>query len=755
MIRSDSKRGHARFLMAGASGLALMVSHGTALAQDASEGGLEEIVVTAQKKQESLQDIPVAVTAITTDQLENLQVRSLTAISGLAPNVTQVASVSGSDPIITMRGIVGGNATNGTDTAVAMYIDGVYLARTTGSSFDVADIERVEVLRGPQGTLYGRSSTGGAVNFITSGPKGEFYARAEGTIGNFDRRRVKVRLDTPMVGNFSFTASYLHDEARGSVRNLNGGLTWDFSAANRFFKGKRKSVKTLGAYNTEAGFFAARYEAPSGGVTVDYKFDITSSDRANQAQQILVDYVGVAPASLVSLKRLKAVSMPMTTPERLRTFGHSLTVSADLAEGLTLKSITGYRGSKDSYTNDVAGSGGAVPGVGAFGLTNIVAYEKTNGFSQEVQLNYVSSQIDVVGGINYFHERTTSTAPVYIFQFVPLTLPNRTTLQPLSDGDVTANNESIAAFLQATLHVTDQLDVTGGIRHTKDDRAADERGAFLGVARNDFAAKFSKTDWAANVTFRPTDDITLYAKASSGYLSGGVFAGFAFKPETVIQYEVGAKADLLDRRLRLNVAAFHTDYSDLQVASFYQVPGTANFAYYIKNVADADIDGFEVELTAMPVDGLTLSANYGYTKFDYITTPPGVINPSYRPKHSAAVNLNYQFPEFAGGIKPILDINARYTGDQFYLPAAGNSVPYALNPALLDTLTNNSAWVVDARFTLAEVPLAGSQAKFSLWSKNLFNNRDLANATDATGGAIVNGQFRHPRTFGLDVGFEF
>ena len=755
MIRSDSKRGYAQFLMAGASGLALLVSHGTAFAEDASEGGLEEIVVTAQKRQESLQDVPVAVTAVTSDQLENLQVRSLAALSGLAPNVTQVASVSGSDPIITMRGIIGGNATNGTDTAVAMYIDGVYLARTTGASFDVADIERVEVLRGPQGTLYGRSSTGGAVNFITSGPKGEMGGRIEATVGNFDRRRVKVRFDTPKIGNFSFTGSYLHDEARGPIRNLSGGLTWDFSAANRFFKGKRKSAKTLGAYNTDAAFFAARFESPSGGVTVDYKFDMTSSDRTNIAQQILVDYVRVAPASLVSLKRLKAVSMPMTTPERLRTFGHSLTVSADLADGLTLKSITGYRGSKDSYTNDVAGSGGAIPGAGTFGLTNGIFYEKTNGFSQEVQLNYVSSQIDVIGGINYFHERTTSTAPVYIFQFVPFTVPKTSTLSPVVNGDVTANNESIAAFVQATVHVTDQLDITGGIRHTKDDRAADERGAFLGVPRTDFAAKFSKTDWAANISFRPSDDITLYAKASSGYLSGGVFAGFGFKPETVIQYEAGAKADLLDRRLRLNVAAFHTDYSDLQVASFYPVPGTANFAYYIKNVADADIDGFEVEVTAVPVDGLTLSANYGYTKFDYITTPPGVVNPSYRPKHSGAINLNYQFPEVGGGIQPTLDVNARYTGDQFLVPAAGNSVPYALNPGLVNALSKNSSWIVDARFTLAQIPLAGSKAKVSLWSKNLTNNRDLANATDATGGAIVNGQFRQPRTFGLDVGFEF
>lgn len=756
MTRNVLAGSFSQTLMVGASAIALASFPGIAFAQTASNGGLEEIVVTAQKKQESLQDVPVAVTAVSQEQIDNLQVRSFNNLAGLAPNLSTVASVSGSDPIVNMRGIIGGNATNGTDTAIAMYIDGVYLARTTGSSFDVADLERVEVLRGPQGTLYGKNSTGGAINFITSGPKGEFYGRLEGSIGNLDRRRVKIRLDTPTISGFSFSASYLHDEQDGWVRNLNPGLVWDFSAANRFFKGQRQSAKKLGSFNSEAGFFAARYEPESGGVTVDYKFDITSSRRTNQAQQVLVDYVGVVPPTQVSTQRLDAVSMPFTTPERLETFGHSLTIAADLADGFSVKSITGYRGSTDSYSNDVAGSGGAIPNFGTFALTNILAYEKTRQFSQEVQFNYVSTRLDLIGGIYYFHERTTSTAPVYIFQAVPFTLPNRSTLPPVVDGDVTANNESISGYLQATVHVTDRLDVTGGIRHTKDSRASDERGAFLGVPNNDFAQDFSRTDWAANISFRPTDDLTVYAKASSGYLSGGVFGGFGFKPETVIQYEGGIKADLLDRRLRVNLAAFHTDYKDLQVANFYLLPGsTTSSAYYIKNVASAKIDGFEAEVTIAPVEGLTLNVNYGYTKFKYLQAPAGVVRPAYRPRHTAAVNLNYKVTEFENGIKPIIDINARYTGDQFYLPSLGNMVPYAANPAVARLISDNNAWVVDARFTLADIPLAGSKAKVSLWSKNLFNDRTMTNATDATGGLIVNGQFRQPRTYGLDVGFEF
>lgn len=763
-MRNQSLNRSARVLLNGGcsvgavAAMGLLLSPCVAQAQEAN-GGLEEIVVTAQKKEESLQDVPVAVTAVATAQIENLQIRSLNSLSGLAPNVTTTASVSGSDPTITIRGIIGANATNGTDSAVAMYIDGVYLARTTGASFEVADIERVEVLRGPQGTLYGRSSTGGAVNFITSGPKGEFYARLEGTIGNLDRRRVKVRVDTPTFGGFSFTAAYLHDEQSGWVRNLDGGLAWNFGAANRFLQGRRTSVPSLGAYNSEAGFFAAHYESESGAVKVDYKFDITSSDRANQAQQVLFDGTGaLVPPALVSLSRLDAVSMPMTTPERLRTFGHSLTVQAEIGEGLTVKSITGYRGAEDGYTNDVAGSGGAIPNFGTFGMTNIVAYEETRGFQQEVQLNYISKIVDVLGGINYFHERTTSTAPVYIFQAVPFTVPDTTTYPPAVDGDGTANNESIAAFAQATVHLTEQLDITGGIRHTKDNRAVDERGRFTidlnqdgipeTIIRTDSEASFTKTDWTANVTFRPTDDVTLYAKAGSGYLAGGAFSGIPFQPETVVQYEAGAKADFFDRRLRVNIAAFHTDYKGLQQANFYDIPGSNPpvKAYFVKNVADAEIDGVEVEFALVPVEGLTLSGFYGYNNFRYVT--PGQGNPTYRPKHNAALNLNYKLPEFGDGIKPIIDVNARYTGKQFYLPSTYTG-------ALAAALRDNDAVVVDARFTVADIPLAGSRARISAWSKNLFDNRKLANATDATGGNVVNGQFRQPRTYGLDVGFEF
>lgn len=757
-LERNSKSG-VRACLFGTSCLALAMLPGMAMAQDTSpadnDGGVAEIVVTAQKVEQNLQDVPVAVTAVSPEQIENRQLRTFNDLAGIAPNVSAVQSVSGSDPIVTMRGIVGGNATNGTDTPVAMYIDGIYLARTTGASFDVADLERVEVLRGPQGTLYGKNSTGGAINFITASPRSEFYARLEGTVGNMDRYRVKAHIDTGKIGPFSIAASYLHDQQNGWTRNLDSGIVWDFSAASRFFPGKRTSAKWLGSHNTDAGFLAVRLQPEGSSVTVDYKFDITDSKRTNQAQQVIIDNLGVIPKAQVSTKALDAVSMPFTTPEHLKTFGHSLTIQADLGGGFTLKSLAGYRGSTDRYSNDVAGAGGVIPNAGEFALTNILAYEDTKQFSQENQISYKSKLFSVIAGTYYFHETTTSTAPVYIFQFVPFTLPNRATLPPTVDGDVTSHNESYSAYAQVTLHATDRLDVTGGIRYTKDTRAATERGTFLGVPKVSSSGDFNHTDWAAIVNYRPTDEITVYAKASSGYLSGGVFSGYAFAPETVVQYEGGVKTELLDHHLRVNLAGYHTDYKNLQAAGFYPAPNNPNVVvYYIKNVASAKINGFEAEITAVPVKGLTLNASYGYTDFKYNVAPTGIVYPAYRPKHTLTMSANYKFPEFAGGIQPILDINANYTGNQYFLPGNGG-VPYSLVPAAANLINRNASWVVDARFTLAEIPVGGTKVRASIWSKNIFDDRSATNATDATGGFVVNAQFREPRTFGLDLGIEF
>ena len=735
-----------------------LAAPGAAFAQANVE--LPEIVVTAQKREESLQKVPVAVTALGRDQVETLKIQSFNDLNGLAPNVTSVNSVSGSNPTVTIRGITGGNVEPGRDNGVALYLDGVYISRTTGAQFDIADIERIEVLRGPQGTLYGRNSTGGAINYITAPPKGEFYARQEVGFGNLGQLRTKTRLDLPRIGDFSISATFLHDERNGYIRNTEAGRVWNFSGLpGGFNQGERRSVKRLGDRNTEAGLIAIRYAPDAIPLVVDYKYDRTHARYSNLGQQVLIDSILASPffprSVPATTTRLKALPMGFTTREHLKVFGHNLTATYDISDKVQIKSITGYRGFVNRYSNDVIGGGfeniAFGPGMNYFEPLGIVSYERDRSFSQEVQLSYRSDFIDAIGGVYYFKQHTRTVNPLFAFQFLnPPNLP-----VPLNTTDADNHNRSIAGFGQATIHLTEQLDVTGGVRYTEDKR---ESSAPLSPGVPDFKAKFSHTDWTANVTYRPSETLTIYAKAGTGYLTGGIFNQRAFEPEKLLQYEVGAKTDWFGRRLRVNVAAFHSKYDDLQSSANNPNPP---FLFQTFNVGKAEIQGVELEVLALPVDGLTLSANWGYSEFKYKDFDlPGVGDVTdlansrmYRPKQNLSLGAEYKFPAFSNGIEPSVSINARWHSDMslYLLPAT-----LALGPAgaAIDEFTNeNSAWRVDARATLAQIPVAGQKAKVAAWVRNAFDDRTIANATSV--GGLITGQFPEPRTYGLDFSVEF
>lgn len=809
---------------------ALLTSVGVpelAVAQNQA-GTLQDIIVTAQKKEENLQDIPVAVTALGQDTIQNLQVRSFESISGLAPNVTLAKSVSGSNPSITIRGMVGGNLANGVDSTVAMYVDGVYIGRSAGAAFEVADLERVEILRGPQGTLYGRNSTGGAVNFITAAPKGEFYARQEVTVGNRGRLRSKTRVDLPKWGAFSISGTFLHDEVDGYIHNSGAGAVWNFEDATRGkVKGDRVSRSMLGGKNVDAGMIAVRYQPESMPITVDYKFDRSKQVSTTTATQLLdsslaafiigsyirpdLGFGGVAQLvpTPPPLARQGTVNNMYGTPEYLSTFGHSLAATWDIDDAFQFKSITGYRGFTVSTSNPFNGE---AP-INDFHFLANVIYERSRQFSQEFQLNYSSDAFDAIGGVYYFREKTTSVSPTFIGQFLPVdplltnigpvgSVPSLCSLPQLSDtatynpgppdtlsyavgpnvpgscaksnSDATAKNSSAAIYGQTTIHLTESLDFTAGLRYTKDKRETDSRGSFLtwseifasGPAAGiptpsavygirfiqDFKKKFSKLDWTANLTYRPTQDITVYAKAGSGYLSGGVFNGFAFEPEKLIQYEVGAKADLLNRKLRINAAAFYSDYKNLQFAQ-----NNSSGVYVYQNIGKAHINGFEIEATAVPTDFLTVSASYGHVDYDLLVAPAGVTQRSYVAPHTLTLNGDLHFGEFSNGIKPSINVNARWHSDMPLLPGPTNAVNpnFTPNPAVDAFINDNAVWDIDARATLADLPLGDiAKGKLSVWTKNLLNKKTIINATN-TGLGIITGNFKEPRTYGIDFSVEF
>jgi iron complex outermembrane receptor protein len=214
-----------------ASNSVVLAALGIGYAAQAQEG-VQEVIVTAQRREQGLQTVPGSVTALTGDALVGNRIQNVTDLNALAPNL-QVENVSGSAnlPIVILRGSIAIGSLPGEDRPVATYLDGVYLGNNVGSVFDIAEIERIEVLKGPQGTLFGRNSTGGAISIVTPDPKGQFALRQDLTFGNYDQFRAKTHIESPTFGPFSASLSYLHSERNGDMKNLGAGTVWDLPPA--------------------------------------------------------------------------------------------------------------------------------------------------------------------------------------------------------------------------------------------------------------------------------------------------------------------------------------------------------------------------------------------------------------------------------------------------------------------------------------------------------------------------------------------
>ncbi|WP_347400393.1 TonB-dependent receptor [Sphingomonas paeninsulae] len=513
--------------MAGVSILATSAAHAQVTTSDQAQApaaaresalssdSLAEIVVTAQRREESLQKVPVAVTAIGSEQIDLLRVTNVKNLAGLAPSLQIATQGLQSNPSISIRGIASGVSNNAVDPKVGIYLDGVYIGRTTGSIFDLADIQRVEVLRGPQGTLFGRNATSGAISLISAPPTGEFGVRGTVSYGNSKALRGKVTIDLPQLGPFSFKVSYLHDQIAGDYNNSIGGQTINLSLRDPSF-GTQTFANKLGGRNIDGGQLAVRGEF--GNLVADYRFDYTDSRTVGRAMQsfgVIPDQSGQILQPIVSLQpllggttnlssdRLTTVANA-TSVEHVVTQGHSLSLTLHASDAFTVKSITAYRKFKqDPNIYDLASTGGlrfsfgqlgtfldptipaAQKGALLFSPANIpgpndsffslLTARSTRQWqiSQEVQFQLSEDAYDLTAGAFYFHENSPATDILGILEPVPGGVVVPSPLDAVFGSGVTRTlsiNNSMAGYAQGTLHVTDKLDITGGLRYTIDDR---------------------------------------------------------------------------------------------------------------------------------------------------------------------------------------------------------------------------------------------------------------------------------------------
>lgn len=752
-----------------------------ALAQEApqsADDGIGDIVVTAQKRAENIQDVPIAISAVGSQYLESRGIDSIDKLGTIAPNVKiERAPASKTISQISIRGSVTINPAITWEPAVGLYLDGVYIAKAQGSIFDVADLERVELLRGPQGTLYGRNALAGAVNLVTKKPSGEAGGSVDLTYGSFNELRVRGVLDLPQMGPFSVKLS-------GQYRKRDGLV--DLVPDHPVVGGRTDSI--------DSGSFMVQVRAQlSDNVTADYTFDYSKARQDPPFSQLLrVNRNGdprdiFDPASpgyafggaffpldlYTNPNRSTTAAIDAPAYERSRFYGHALTLTADLG-AVTIKSITAYRDLDWADGLDLDGS----PLPVAF-TQRITDY---HAFSQELQLTGEAGdgRLNYVFGAFYFDEKAETLNPqTYFGGGVDL------------QSDYGSNTEAFALYAQLDYKLTDSLKISLGGRYTHEKKDVRRyfrvnfdpaNGIFSPLVVADLAygvipdATYNNFSPAVTVAWEANPNVNFYARFAQGFKSGGfngetnVFVApttacpsgatelcTPYRPEKVDSYELGMKTRLADGRVIFNVAAFRSEHKDMQLSVFTASTGAASI---VKNAAAARIQGLEFETVLRPLDSLTINASLAILDPKYKSFIDGGIDVSanrafpHAPKTTAAIGFDWQAAKGGWG-------KLNFYGDLSYV-SSYYTFPYPLvTPTVSDQNANSSKskgrTIVNLRASLSEIPVGGATAEVSVFVRNLTKEDNPSNFIDFGPGfgGILLGYFPEPRTFGVTVGLKF
>jgi len=736
--------------IAQACAAAILASFG---AQALAQGALEEVVVTAQKREQSLQDAPIAITAFSSEALEQQGISDVRDISGFVPNVQINPSPGGSTgATVAIRGSVTINPAVTWEPTVGMYLDGAFIGKNLGGIFDVADLERIEVLRGPQGSLYGKNTVGGAINLISRKPSGEFSGSLLGGVGNEGYYRVKASVDTAAIGSvgeglgqLSANITLQHEERDGFVRNVDDPL------GNPFFLAGPRSSDEYNNLDADSGRIALALDVTEN-FDARYSYDFSKKDQQPTASVLTaVDDPGLGFGPLLEPyvqpddKYPSKLSNDNSGFEKSEVEGHALHLNFRAGEmgflgDVTFKSITSYRELSWDDLLDLDGSP-----IDFFHSARYVDYDQ---LSQEFQMVGSTERVNYVFGLYYFEEDADVFNPITFFGVFGT---------PTSDQFYGLESESRAVFGQvdwrpAAEVLQDRLTVTLGARYTeeKKDQYIVHPG-FAGDADDDWSS-FTP---ALTLGWELSDDINLYARYAEGWKSGGfngessTLAAFqrAYDPEEVTSYELGMKSRWLDNRLQLNLAAFQNEIEDMQIAVFL-ADGSA--ASVVDNAGKATIKGFEVELLAQPIDNLQLNLNLGYLDPEYDEYIDGGVNVAndrefpYSPEITANAGIQYT-------INDVLACCGNLTGrlDWVYVD---ERVAY---PEPIQNLRSqlDSYTLLNGRLTLSDIPLGNGNLKVAAWGKNLLDEEYRTNTIPFIIWTVS--YFGDPRTYGVEVSYDF
>lgn len=701
-----------------------------ALAQDGDGDDarrLGAVTVTAQRVEENLQDVPVAVTALSTEQLEDKQVLNIRDLTAQVPNIN-IATNTGtaSAARIFLRGVGEDESRGAVDQAVGIYVDGVYIGRSVGSLFDVVDLESLEVLRGPQGTLYGRNTIGGAIKLTSVKPKFENGGKMSATLGNYGRVESKATANIQLSDSTAFRVTGFKRDRDGFHEiTPNGPLAGNAS----------DDVGGLDTLALRASVYHEFNEDWNLLVAIDHTQDNSdpipdSAAPGNDADNDLFT-IEPLPGTTCPAAGLLPLGCFTNYSSELQTSGIMARVEGAFG-GLDFTSTTAYRELEDELSTRIG----------------FPYSQETNQsqFSQEFTIGKSGDgPLDWIAGLYIFQEDLALDS-VFIFPFA-----------------IDSKTNSIAVFGQGSYDVSEQFSLTAGLRATIDDKDFDGVGPF-GFARTD-DEEFENVSYTVGADYRFNDDILGYAKYSTGFKSGG-WSPDAFSPtaiflpveeETLDSFEVGIKSDFSDS-VRLNVAAFFNQYEGLQIGA--TVPGLGFTRF---NVDETEISGLEVEGVWQLTDNFQINGNLGILNAEYTSltgdqarglsnngagcpagTDPSVdaeaiscalgLDLKNAPEYKATLGVLYTQPVYQGEL--ILSADASFEDDSWSLVA--NSPAHAFIE--IDTLVNARLKYADERG----------------WSVAVFGR----NLTDeeyyrASSASSFTAYASPPLEYGVELGVEF
>jgi iron complex outermembrane receptor protein len=724
------------------------------LAQDAPVAtgamGLEEVTVTARRREESLQDVPIAVSAYSAEQIEATGAPDITWLQQSTPNLTlQVARGSNSTLIAFIRGVGQQDPLWGFEPGVGLYVDDVYIARPQGAVLDIYDIERLEVLRGPQGTLYGRNTIGGAIKYVTRPLGHEPRFDVKYTLGSYAQHDIVASGVVPFGETFSMGGSVAVYQREGYGDNR--------------FNGEDHYAKDVEAYRLSAEW------TPGDSVSVRIAADHVQDDSPAKHGHREIAGAGLTAGEVV-LEDVYDTRGGIGDDNEVSTSGVAMTVAWEINDSLTLKSITAYReGETDTLIDFDAAPTPAL---------DVPGHYEDDQTTQELQLLFEGERLQGVAGL-YYLDATASGRFDTILGLANLTIATA--------GEVAT--KSYAAFADVSYDFTDRLSASIGGRYTSDERSGTvyrqnftglysplfgNDAAVPGLLRTDYTNErtFDKFTPRASVSFEIADQVTTYASYSEGFKSGGFdMRGDAvltpdtvngYDPELVKSYELGLKGSVWDGRISYNAAIFRSDYTDQQITR--QEPAPGGVASFVDNAGSSTIQGAELEGAIAFTDRLSLAYGVGWTdaefdeyqSFTVVGGTPVPINLAElahfqnTPEWNGNLSLTYVQP--LAGLGSLATMVAASYRDSYYM--------FEFDRPLIDQTTDYT--LLDASITWTS---ASDRFRVQLAGRNLTDEEykiggydfytDQPAATQVLFGNVVNAFYGPPRTYSVSLSYRF